>query len=520
MSISSTSAPRPRVLLIGLDSADAELVESWMAAGEMPNFARLRERGSFNRLGTSAEVMHVSAWPTLYTGTTPGHHGMYHAYQIRAGEQDIHRTEPDRCGQPPFWKALDDAGRKCIVFDAFMDYPLPGFKGKQILEYGTWTWFGEPGSTPAGLLDEIKRRFGPYPAPEHTSQLCVPDDCAGFRDQLVAGARLKSRIVQALMKENEWDFMFVTFGEPHGAGHYLWHIGDRDFPLHPGQGPSAGTHPILDVYRAVDQAIGEIIDVVDDRTTVLVTSGDGMGPNYSGCHLMPDMLHRMGLYHAGNVGGGGPAAAKPKKGLLSTIRQAIPLGWRQSVTRCLPRSMRYKLSMMWTNSGIDWAQSRVFCIPNSNEAYFRINLSGREPKGNVKPGGEYEDLVGRLKTELHGLTQPKNGVTAIERVTIMDEVYPGPRRSDLPDIATSWNLQARILDEIATPSAGLIHKQPGYMVSPFYTGNHRANAFVLTAGGDARVSTANGHILDIAPTVLSLLGVDAPSNFEGRSWLS
>ena len=35
----------------------------------------------------TAEVMHVSAWPSIYTGTTPGHHGMYHAYQARAGEQ-------------------------------------------------------------------------------------------------------------------------------------------------------------------------------------------------------------------------------------------------------------------------------------------------------------------------------------------------------------------------------------------------------------------------------------------------
>ena len=116
---------RKRVLLIGLDSADADLIEQWAAAGYLPTFARLRRDGVWGRLGTSAEVMHVSAWPTLYTGTTPGHHGMYHAYQVRAGDQRVHRTEPQWCGQPPFWKFLDDADRKCIVFDAFMDYLLP-----------------------------------------------------------------------------------------------------------------------------------------------------------------------------------------------------------------------------------------------------------------------------------------------------------------------------------------------------------------------------------------------------------
>ncbi len=201
-----------RLLVIGLDSADAGLIEAWMADGTMPNFARLRQQGLYSRLGTTAEIMHVSAWPSMYTGATPGHHGMYHAYQIRAGEQVIHRTEPGRIGLPPFWKLLDDAGRRCIVLDAFMDHPLPQFGGIQILEYGTWTWFGEPGSSPPGMLKDIKRRFGPYPAPEHSNLVQVPDDPAHFRDQLVAGTQVKAWVVQALMREQEWELMFATFG--------------------------------------------------------------------------------------------------------------------------------------------------------------------------------------------------------------------------------------------------------------------------------------------------------------------
>ena len=84
-----------RVLLIGLDSADAELIDAWAAEGHLPTFARLRREGVSGRLGTTAEVMHVSAWPTLYTGTTPGQHGMYHADQVRAGDQATHPAEPE-----------------------------------------------------------------------------------------------------------------------------------------------------------------------------------------------------------------------------------------------------------------------------------------------------------------------------------------------------------------------------------------------------------------------------------------
>ena len=131
-----------RVLLIGLDSADADLVEQWCDEGRLPTLAQLRANGVWGRLRTTAEVMHVSAWPSIYTGTTPGHHGLYHAYQTRAGAQTALRTRPEWCARPPFWKFLDEAGRKCIVMDAFMNHRLESFQGIQVLEYGTWTRFG------------------------------------------------------------------------------------------------------------------------------------------------------------------------------------------------------------------------------------------------------------------------------------------------------------------------------------------------------------------------------------------
>ncbi len=511
-----------RVLLIGLDSADAELIEGWMEEGVMPHFDRLRRDGMWTRVGTTAEIMHVSAWPTIYTGTTPGHHGLYHAYQVAAGRQTIGRAVPSRSPVPPFWKNLDEAGRRAIVMDAFMDYRLEGFRGIQILEYGTWTWFGEPGSTPRGMLKEIQRRYGPYPAPEHTDQVRVPDQPRRFLDQLVAGTEVKARIVRDLMREQSWDMLFVTFGEPHGAGHYLWHFGDEDYPIHMVHPSFEGSHPMREVYAAIDRAVGAIVEASDDDTTVIVTSGDGMGPNYSGCHMMPELLHRMDLFHSESVGRSRSDGPPPKKkGLLSAMRQAIPIEWRQAVSRCLPRSARYRLSLKWMNSGIDWSRSRAFCIPNSNEGYFRVNLRGREPMGLVEPGAEYDEVLGRIREQLEGLTNPRNGVRAAERITLVDDVFCGVRREDLPDASISWEASARIAGELDTPELGHIDVgSAGYEISPFYTGNHRPNAFVLARGPGVSAGAkpeGGAHILDIAPSVLALLGVDAPPHFEGRA---
>jgi predicted AlkP superfamily phosphohydrolase/phosphomutase len=509
-----------KVLLIGLDSADRELIERWCDAGYLPTMARLRAEGLWSSLATTAEVMHVSAWPSIYTGTLPGKHGMYHAYQVRAGEQDVHRTLAEECAQPPFWKHLDDAGKKCIVMDAFMDYRLEGFRGVQILEYGTWTWFTRPGSTPSKLYKEIVAKFGRYPAPEHTEVLSVPEP-RSFRDRLIKGASVKAQVARWLLSTQPWDFCFLTFGEPHAAGHFLWHVEDTSYPSHPaGDGVKGLEYCFREIYAAVDSAIGEILDGLDDSVTVMVTSGDGMGPNYSGCHLIPEVLNRLDVFHSAHVGNVAQQAARPKKGVLSTVREAIPLSVRHAISRCLPHDLHYRLSMKWVNSGIDWSRSKAFCIPNANEAYVRVNLRGREPHGIVSAGQPYADLIAELEREFRTLRNPASGRLAAHRVHDTDRVFPGPLRGNLPDLVVTWDDGARVLAEVEGERSGSVRKQAGYQTVPYYTGNHRPNAFVLARGPTLvpRAALTNAHIVDIAPTVLQALGVDPPQHYDGRAW--
>lgn len=514
-----------RTLVIGLDSADAQLIEQWCDEGFLPTLNQLRTAGTWASLNTTAEVMHVSAWPTIYTGVGPGHHGLYHAYQVRAGEQGFLRTRPELSTVAPFWKFIDQAGLDCIVMDAFMDSPLRGFRGIQILEYGTWTWFTKPGATPRAIWREIQNRFGNYPAPEHTQVLEVPEP-RQFRDQLVAGAEVKAEIASWLLAENPWDFAFVTFGEPHAAGHFLWHMDDETYPAHPRHGAPGLEHPMRDVYVAVDSAIESILATVDDSTTVIITSGDGMGPNYAGCHLMPRFLNKLGLLNAASLSGGDIASeteareAASSPGMLSRIRQAIPLPLRHAVSSCLPRALHYRMSMRWLNSDIDWSTSRAVCLPNANEGYFRVNLAGREPTGIVSSGHDYEDLLSSLSGDLQQLVNPlQGGQSAVKEIFQADELFAGPERPNLPDLIATWNPDAQILSELYSERAGTIQGRSSFETSPFYSGNHRPNAFLLATGPATSSGSVleGGSILDVAPTVLANLNVEIPAYFEGRA---
>lgn len=515
------SPPDQRLAIIGLDAADADLVERGCAEGWLPVMRALREHGLWARLGTTAEDLHVSALPSLYTGTTPDKHGLYHAYVMRPGRQVPERPRPDESPALPFWKFLSDAGRRCIVMDAFMSCPVQPFRGVQVLEYGTWTWFWRPMTSPAGLRREILARFGPYPAENH-AEVLGPPDCAGFRERLIRAARQKAEVVTWLMAREPWDLLFVVFGEPHPAGHYLWHLHDPSYPAHPPGGAGPLARAVMDVYEAVDQAIGRIVAAVEPGTPVIVVSADGMGPNYSGSHLLPELLAALGLYvTAGRRPRSGAAGREAaRRDPVKRLRQLVPAPLRHAVSRhLLPGCVRERLSVRWMTADIDWSRTRAFLIDNANEGYIRVNLRGREPRGIVTPGPEYDALCETLVTALRGLVNPRTGRPATRAVWRPTKRWAGPCRDRLPDVVVSWEPGAELTTEVAGEACGLLRTGRGpWEASPYYTGNHRPAAFMIACGPGipAGDTLAGLHVLDLAPTVLAHFGLPTPPTMDGE----
>ena len=109
----------------------------------------------------------------------------------------------------------------------------------------------------------------------------------------------------------------------------------------------------------------------------------------------------------------------------------------------------------------------------------------------------------------------------MERIFNLDQTFPGPERPHLPDLSVTWDPEARTLGEVESPALGRITGQAGYEIAPYYTGNHRAAAFVAARGPGAPASIpADGHIVDLPATVFGLLEVERPKHFEGRAWPS
>jgi predicted AlkP superfamily phosphohydrolase/phosphomutase len=518
-----------RILVIGWDAADTELIEQWCREGLLPNISQMRSQGTWARMQTTAETLHVSAWPSTFTGTAPDKHGLYHAYVMCPGQQSPLRPRPDRSPFPFLWKHLNDRGKRCVIMDAFLTCPLDNFNGVQIVDWGSWSWFWEPTILPASLKQQIEKKFGPYPAEDHSKVgMAPPPDYQGFHRRLLAAVEKKTQVVKWLMEKEDWDFFLAVFGEAHPAGHYFWQFHDPTYGARPGKGGETLRHALRDVHVALDKALGEILRQVDEKTAVFLLSGDGMGPNYSGSHILSDLLMRMGLLN-NDIGHGGESAGKSKDAgisrkvktdLLSALRNMIPKRIRVGVSKALlPRHINEKLSLRWKIAGIAWDRTRAFLIENANEGYIRINLKGREPQGTVEPGRDYESLCEQIYQTAKGMINPANGKLAARSVYKTDDIYHGPCRSHMPDIIVHWNDNAKVTTELLTERYGLARSpEPGWALPPYYTGNHRPNAFALVVGPAVPQGAVleGAAILDLAPTILARYGIEPPEYMDGK----
>ena len=511
--VKGATIPSPhRVLVIGLDMGDGALIRSWSQKGFLPSFASLASSGAWLTLESTADVLHTSTWPTFATGTLPGQHGIYYPYQPKPGYQLAQYIQPDQYGAPTFWKIADEQQRRCLVYDIPETFLESGFQGRAVFEWGTFAQYGKPCSHPQSLLKKLKSQFGVYPLGFEAKRLG-----AGFPDvdlleeRLLRSVAYKSETMQWLMDDKEWDLAVIGFGETHPAGHYLWSEEADAFDHDEATDFSA----LMNVYSALDKAIGQLTASLPDNTVVIVTSGDGIGPNRCGWHLLPEALERLGYTCASGSSGsskGGPSEPEKasKSSLLGNIKGLLPQGAKRWISDSLPWWLRDRLVQRMQNAKIDWTQTRAFALPSDLEGCIRINLKGREPNGIVEPGVQYAELCQELTEQLKALTHPSSGAPAVRQVFTSREVFPGDRQDQLPDIIVKWN-DSEPFDALQSPVFGVIEQaSPDPRI-----GTHSTNGFLLASGtAIPHGIEGRGHLIDIAPTVLNLLSIPPPQ----RPW--
>jgi predicted AlkP superfamily phosphohydrolase/phosphomutase len=482
---------RRKVLLIGLDAAESTLLQAGMDGGTLPVLGRLRRDGAWGIVASPAGFGSGAVWPSFATGVSPAKHGRYFYRQVHAGDYAARYFEATEFRATPLWERLSAAGRAVAVFDVpkmGLSTDIDGIMAVDWIAHGGV--YGKLHAVPEAFADELTRRFGTDPLPKcDLPGMRSVDEHRLLLRQLHDRIGQRERCTRHYLAERDWDLFVTVFAEPHCVGHQAWHVRDRNHPLHDAAALATLGDPVLDVYRAIDASIGRMIAGVDDDTTVIVFSGTGMGPNYTGNYLLDEVLRRI-------------------DGIAATRRASLVRSLKLRAKRVMPREVRRRARPLKrrveeaAQSG-DRARRRSFAVPHNDiTGAVRLNIAGREPNGILRPE-EVVGFVDKLRAELMALRNADTGGPVVERVVRVADESSGPHLDDLPDLFVMWHRDAPI-DRVQSPTVGTVE----YVHRGNRTGDHRQDSmFVAVGPGVVPGEIAGTTVYDFAPTLGAILGV-------------
>jgi predicted AlkP superfamily phosphohydrolase/phosphomutase len=274
-----------------------------------------------------------------------------------------------------------------------------------------------------------------------------------FFADLVATLESRRRVYLRLLREEAWDLFVGVITECDRLHHYFWsHYVDPGAALH-GQ--------FLDFYRRLDDVLGALVAALPRDVPLFVVADHG--------HTL---IHRE-FY---------PNAWLRQQGLLRLTNEP-------------PKGL----------ADIDPA-SKVFVL-DPGRVY--VHRQGRFPLGTVGPA-EAEDILARVTEGMLALRDDSPGAPAggrpVPRVFTRDELYHGPEVAHAPDLVVHF--------ADGYDPKGALAKTEVFGRSVL-TGMHTYpdSLFFVNRPG---VPTDGLDIVDLAPTILALLGVDPPADMDGR----
>jgi predicted AlkP superfamily phosphohydrolase/phosphomutase len=375
-----------RAVVLGLDGVPHSTLLDLISRGVMPHMARLIEAGTLRRMESTLPCVSSVAWTSFRTGLNPGQHGITGFTDRRPGTYKIHFPTTKSILQHTLEEYADLTGLKVVLTGMPVNYP------------------------PVKLKNGIS--VGCFLAPTIEKAVCVPEVLDELRQmdyRLDVNASLATdpprllsdifyvteRYREAMFRfweQQAWDLMMIHFMSTDRLHHFMWdQYEDPDAPYH---------QDFLNLYRRLDEIIGEVASRLDEDTLLMMLSDHGF------CRV------------------------KSEVNLNVWLRQEGLLRFQSSTPKSLEE--------------IDGRSKAYSLIPGR----FYVNLKGREPRGSVEPGAEYEAVRDDLIARLLALRDP-DGELVIERVERRETLYGENCSSLAPDLVALARYGYDLKDQVS-----------------------------------------------------------------------
>jgi len=343
-----------------------------------------------------------------------------------------------------------------------------------------------PMSYPDGFAEEIYDRIGHFRTlgwaeatwPLNEGRM----DEATFMDDLGRAFDDRANVILSRLEARNWDLLVGVIESTDRVQHMFWRLEDPSHPMHDATLVPRFGDAIRRIYERSDAFVGEVLKRLEPGTTLLIVSDHGFHSWRKAVNLNTWLVQQGYMAVQGQ---------QPGEKKLDDL---------------------FGGGEFWEN--VDWSRTRAYAM-GLGQIYF--NLRGREGKGIVSPGQEYQQLADELSAALLTMQDPEDGNPIVRAVYKRDDVYSGEFLNNASDLQVGFHDGYRVSWQTTLGGSpqGIV-----YPNMKKWSGDHGGYDYATTAGvlvSNRKLSGAPARIIDIAPTVLRHFGLQIPSGLDGRA---
>ena len=482
-----------KVAVLGIDGGSWNILKKMIDSGVMPNLKHIANLGAWGVLKSLIPPVTGGVWLSIATGLNPGRTGVIDFFKRVDGYRLAPVSSADFEGRS-VWDYASYSGLRVGVLNYPMlhpPYPVNGF-----MVSGLGSPDPTPSTWPPSLRDELASRGALYEVYVNYHLIKYDDldlffsdveqHMKGYLDALRILASPRLDLFVTVVQASDWVF------------HRLWAYIDEGHPLHsklPRSEVSRVRRWFGEFWSMVDEAVGVVLDRYSGDGNVIVVSDHGFGPQHGVFNLVRWLVNR--------------GFMKLKEGVVtkySLIARSLLLTIGSRLVKPLRGPIKDKVARIGTRV----LKRRIEDIVDFDNS-IAVVLSHSIPFGAVYV--LRKEYINKVVEELLR-TFAELGLRA--SVWRPGELYSGDRIGLLPDIIFL------VEDGRVVVLQGAEHLgRPLYTDEPYsfrHTGSHRIDGIFAAYGSNIarREDPVNASVLDIAPTVMYLLGLPIPSNMDGR----
>jgi predicted AlkP superfamily phosphohydrolase/phosphomutase len=471
-----------QTVVVGLDGASWELVETWLDDGDLPNLARLRERGSWSTQRSCLPPVTFPNWKCYSASKNPGNLGVFWFEHVDLTAGEIRVASGGDFETAELWDYLNDDGQRTGVINMPTMYPPRKIDGVVVCGgpdavNGEYRSINSGYTFPRSVEERLERE---YDYAVHPDPLLSSNEERGEEvDAILRLLDLRFQTALDLMQSEDLNLVHVTLFYLNVLQHFFW----RD-------------EPTKRAWRLIDDWLGRLAAL--DDTNLVVMSDHGCAATEVEFYVnewlaangylrkersVDDMLQRIGLTRENAL-----RIAK-RLGIVDLLAEIVPEDIQKRVPQEAGAKRERKLEL------VDLEATRALA-------------SGQGPV-YVNSAFDVDEVVDDLVDELSKVTDI-DGAPLFNDVYRAEEVYDGAYMHLAPEIVIDQRSGVTINDGLG---GGEVQTTPKRWAAE----NAREGIFVA-AGPDFEPHGEMGvtDIRDIAPTLLTAHGVPVPTDMEGR----